>query len=476
MAGNDTHAQDDGCKIGFLIPDFAVENFLPKFQYLFQMEHEYTDELVTAWGGMKEMKMLIDKTGISKKLGGLGLPTGTSNNRIDPVGIIESFWVSIWIGCYRFSHTAVVRVDEVLRQIFGWKRVASGTTFGRFFKRFTPSMNHHLFIDLYSWFFGQLKFDNYTLDVDSSVITRYGGQQGSKKGYNPKKPGRGSHHPLFAFVNDIRMVANCWNRSGDTASSSNAIHFLEETFSILKNRTIGLFRADSGFCNSRILDFIESKNIAYVMACKLYANLQSRIYQIKDWTAIGEGIWISEIMYQQGGWGKARRVVLIKQSEEIRQRATGKKLKTLFSSMGITDEKVYRTRYHAFVTNQTLPATEIWSQYKRRGDAENRIKELKEDFGAEGFCMDSFCATETAMRFTMMAYNLMSLFRQLTHQKQPRPRLSTLRFNCFAVGSWVKGEGEKRTLKMAVPLKRRQWYDSLFANIQNSQLPLSLTG
>ena len=67
------------------------------------------------------------------------------------------------------------------------------------------------------------------------------------------------------------------------------------------------------------------------------------------------------------------------------------------------------TRYHAFVTNQSLPAAEIWNQYKRRGDAENRIKELKEDFGAEGFCMDDFCATETAMRFTMVAYNLMSL-------------------------------------------------------------------
>ncbi len=31
-------------------------------------------------------------------------------------------------------------------------------------------------------------------------------------------------------------------------------------------------------------------------------------------------------------------------------------------------------------------------------------------------------------------------------------------------------------LKMSVPLKRRQWYDGLFANIQNTQLPLSLTG
>jgi hypothetical protein len=139
------------------------------------MHHEYSDNMVTPWGGMKEMKMLIDKTGISKKLLELGLPQGKSNNSIDSISIIESFWVSIWIGCFRFSHTAVVRLDDdVLRQIFGWKRVASGTTFGRFFKKFTPSLNHTLFIELNSWFFEQLQFDNYTLDVDSSVITRYG--------------------------------------------------------------------------------------------------------------------------------------------------------------------------------------------------------------------------------------------------------------------------------------------------------------
>src|ERR1035437_2899820 len=439
------------------------------------LRHEFVDQSVTPWGGMLEMKKLIDKTGISKKLSEIGLPESKSNNKIDPVSLIESYWVSIWIGCFRFSHTAVVRVDEVLRQIYGWNRVASGTTFGRFFKKFTPSLNHRVFIDLYSLFFEQLTFDNYTLDVDSSVITRYGEQEGSKRGYNTKKPGRGSHHPLFALVNDLRMVANCWNRSGNTGSSSNCINFLEETFEILKHKKVGLFRADSGFCTSTILDYIESKNIAYVMSCKLYANLQNEIYQITQWRALGEGLWISEISYKQGGWKQARRIVVIKQSEEIRPKATGKKLKTLFSSMGIADDKVYNIRYHAFVTNQILPADEIWSQYKRRGDVENRIKELKEDFGVEGFCMDDFCATETAMRFVMVAYNLMSLFRQLTLQKQPQPKLSTLRFNCFAVGSWIDKNEQKTTLKMSVPLKRRQWYDSLFSFIENTKLPLSLT-
>lgn len=437
---------------------------------------EYSDNPVTPWGGMQEMKLLVDKTGILPKLRELPLPVSTSNNSIPALDIIESFWVGIWIGCFRFSHTAVVRMDEVLRQLFGWKRVPSGTTYGRFFKKFTPSMNHALFMELYRWFFKLVEFDNYTLDVDSSVITRYGLQEGSKVGYNPKKPGRASHHPLFAFVNDIRMVVNCWNRSGNTASSSNAVHFLEETFSILSDKKVGLFRADSGFCNSKILDYIECKNIPYVMSCKLYANLQSEIYQIKKWNPLGLGIWISEIEYKQGGWKAARRVVVIKQQEEIRTKATGKKLKTLFDTAGIDQDKVYKTRYHAFVTNQNLPAIQIWEQYKGRGDAENRIKELKEDFGVEGFCMDSFCATETAMRMVMIAYNLMSLFRLLTHQRHPSPKLQTLRFNCFAVGTWIEKENGTNILKLSIPLKRRQWYDSLFAYLEKEKLPLSLSG
>jgi len=440
------------------------------------LTYEYTDKPVTPWGGMQEMKMVIEKTRILEQLNTLPLPKSQSNNSIPALDIIESFWVSVWIGCFRFSHTAVVRVDEVLRQIFGWKRVPSGTTYGRFFKKFSPSMNYELFIKLYRWFFEQVQFDNYTLDVDSSVITRYGNQEGSMRGYNPRKPGRNSHHPLFAFVNDIRMVVNCWNRSGNTSSSSNVINFLKETFSILSGRKVGLFRADSGFCTSQVLDYIEGQEIPYVVSCKLYANLQQEIYKVSKWIPLGLGLWVSEIRYRQGGWEKARRVIVIRQQEEVRPRATGKKLRTLFDHAGLDMEKVYQTRYHAFVTNQDLPAVQIWEQYKGRGDAENRIKELKEDFGVEGFCMDDFCATETAMRFVMVAYNLMSLFRLLTSQTQPSPKLSTLRFNCFAVGSWVDEDTQNRTLKMSIPLKRRKWFDGLFSLLKITKLPLSLSG
>src|SRR2546429_9168764 len=34
---------------------------------------------------------------------------------------------------------------------------------------------------------------------------------------------------------------------------------------------------------------------------------------------------------------------------------------------------------------------------------------------------------------------------------------ATLRFNCFAVGSWVDNNAQGMLLKLSVPLKRRQW-------------------
>jgi hypothetical protein len=43
-----------------------------------------------------------------------------------------------------------------------------------------------------------------TLDLDSHVETVYGKQQRAKSGYNPRKPGRKSFHPLLCFIGETR--------------------------------------------------------------------------------------------------------------------------------------------------------------------------------------------------------------------------------------------------------------------------------
>ena len=68
------------------------------------------------------MKELLDKAEVREMLAELPLPQPRSNRGYSPIDIIESFWVSVWLGGAKFAHTAYVRFDEVLREIFNWKR------------------------------------------------------------------------------------------------------------------------------------------------------------------------------------------------------------------------------------------------------------------------------------------------------------------------------------------------------------------
>jgi hypothetical protein len=96
------------------------------------------------------------------------------------------------------------------------------------------------------------------------------------------------------------------------------------------------------------------------------------------------------------------------------------------------DEPASRYRYSLYVSNLELPAEQVWLSYRDRADAENRIKELRYDFGFDSFCMYKFWATEVAFHTIMMGFNLMSLFRQILLQSMSHATLSTLRFKCFA--------------------------------------------
>ncbi|MDI6803130.1 MAG: transposase [Bacteroidota bacterium] len=101
------------------------------------------------------------------------------------------------------------------------------------------------------------------LDLDSTVIERYGEQEGSRRGYNPSKPGRSSQHPLIAFIAELKVVVpTCrdWLRPGNTSSSNNMANFLEETFSLLGRMEVGLIRADNGFFSEKCLSSLRRRD------------------------------------------------------------------------------------------------------------------------------------------------------------------------------------------------------------------------
>jgi hypothetical protein len=106
----------------------------------------------------------------------LDLPQSGSNRGYKTYSIVEGFIISIWCGSNKFLNTEVTRHDCALGKIFGWKNTPVQNTYKRFFGKFTQAANQKVSVNLYSRIFDNFKFDNFTLDIDSFVMTKYGTQ------------------------------------------------------------------------------------------------------------------------------------------------------------------------------------------------------------------------------------------------------------------------------------------------------------
>lgn len=73
----------------------------------------------------------------------------------------------------------------------------------------------------------------------------------------------------------------------------------------------------------------------------------------------------------------------------------------------------------------------------------------------------SFDGTEASLFTMTIAYNFMSLFRQVVMSEKVRSRLSTLRYKLLAIPSLIENSTQNTIIKMAVQMRRRLWIQKL---------------
>lgn len=424
--------------------------------------YEYSDKKISPWGGMRLVKEVYDKVGLDEKLRSLPFHKTGSAVGYDHFEVIESFMMSVILGADNMMGASQVGYDDVLKEIFGWEKgMPSQSSLSRFFQKYGHEESDALFGELSNWWYDMLGYKNLTMDIDSTVITRYGSQEGAERGYNPKKKGRKSHHPIMAFVAEPKMVVNGWMRTGDSASSTQFKEFLDNTFAMIGQDRIGLVRGDSGFSGNEVLKELEKRQINYIVALPMKGGLVSRILEAGNWVASSvEGADFCSFEYQANSWGRPRRVVVVRKDTEKLPKSGGK---SLFSAQ----DDYLRYRYSAFATDTALSDELVWVTYRHRAEAENQIKELKYDYGLEGFCFDKIEATEFAFRWVLMTYNFMSFFRNAIAVSNVKHTLSTLKFKCIAIGAYLSTSARLKKLMLAVPKSNREYIDGLFQQIDN---------
>ena len=158
------------------------------------------------------------------------------------------------------------------------------------------------------------------------------------------------------------------------------------------------------------------------------------------------GIEAGEATFQAQGWTKERRIIVIREHKLELEEARGKQL---------FDDPTYK--YQAIVTDKTELPEEIWRFYRSHADIENRIKELKWDYGMDGFCLKKFWATTAAFQLVCLLHNLLILFERKIGSPIHRT-LSTWRVQVFACGAILGQAGRTQILRLALQGRWREQF------------------
>lgn len=146
-----------------------------------------------------------------------------------------------------------------VRRLFGWMAVPDPTTFGRWLRRCGAALTPLL--DELRWHLVRIRWQwtrvpkAVTVAVDSTVILRYGLKQaGAEKGYNPKKPGRPSHHPLLAFILETGDLVGLKWRPGSANTATGAVEWITALVERLRGAGVEdiTVRVDKGFFSEKL--------------------------------------------------------------------------------------------------------------------------------------------------------------------------------------------------------------------------------
>lgn len=418
-----------------------------------QVEVAFTDKPVSGWGGLLSIGRFFDALGVREALA-QALPDGrTSNNQVPVVDMVMQLIATVLSGGSRFEHIERVRVDAVVMKCLGAARFGSASALTTYLGNFAQSQCEQMHQVLNQLVFKVLLTiaGSDVLDLDSTVFDRYGKQQGSAKGYHPSRPGRKSHHPLLAMFAKMKIIAHAWLRSGAASPHRGCREFMMELLAQLPVEfRISAVRADSGFFSNSFLALLEERALPYAIRMKMTKSTAKWCASLSDWRHVSTDVEIAEGQYWSPAAGKHRRAIVTR--EAVRRQSEG----VLF--------EIVDYEYSAIVTTLHDEPLEVWRFYNGRGDCENRIKELKHDFNAGGFCLQSFAGTETAFRLTCFTFNMVALFKTLILQDR-RTTLATIRNRIFVVGAAVGSAARKTILRLALQGRWRGEFERLLRRV-----------
>lgn len=317
----------------------------------------------------------------------------------------------LFIGFNRIWHFVYIRLDAMLCGFFRLKRLPAASTFWRYVDSLGINQGKSL-LKVMSvlrervWQLCGFTFYQIRINIDTTVETVYGNQQGARKGHNIKHRGKKGLRPLLGFIEETREYLIGKLRKGTSVNRKEAAAFIAE----IKNYLPGcvqdvLLRADGEFLCWESVEAAIASGFSFIFANKGCRPLFDTEQWYRPWKR--RQIEFNSCLYQPKGWGQACRFVAMRIPKEKQQPVKGPQQCMLFKD----DQYTYRI----FCTDLAGKAHHVIAEYDKRADVENLVGETKRE-GLDVIPSAKFKNNYAFFQIVMLAYNIWRYMKMIAQR------------------------------------------------------------
>jgi hypothetical protein len=236
--------------------------------------------------------------------------------------------------------------------------------------------------------------------------------------------GHAMYQPLCWSEGHTRLPLRTRLRPGRTAAATGAVEDLRRLLPRLRRRfprAALVLRADAGFATPRLEATLEAEGVGYVLALGPNAVFTRRMARRRA--------------RAEARCTRTRQPVHLRTS--FRHRATRwPRQRRILVQLDVTASS---TSVRYYVTNRRGRAADLITWYAQRGEAENRIKEWKNDLHADRLSCHRYRANATRLQLHTLAFLLVAYFRHGLLSRTPlaRATVATIRTHLLKIGARI---------------------------------------
>lgn len=415
-----------------------------------EVEISFEGEEVSTDGGL----LLIDK--IDKEL---NLIDQIASNLLDTrdqiklthklKDIIKQRVYSIISGYEDLNDHDILRNDRLYQTLIGKdEALASSSTISRLERDIAITNNIRNQSVLVNTFINSYKQtpDSIVLDFDPTDFTLYGKQEGR------------SYHGYYKDYCYLPLIVTCDNHLLAAYLRPSNIDGAKHVWAILSllvkhirkswPDTKITFRADSGLCRHKILNWCERNLVDYIVGLsgnnvlnKESVSLQEAVKSEFERTHVPQKEFTS-FEYAASTWKCSRKVIA-----KCEHNAIGSNIRYVVTNIGGKDSELYM------------------GIYCKRGDMENRIKEVQLDMFGDRMSSSSFATNQFRLFLSAISYTYLNRLKDILHMPNtPRMYCNTVRLKIIKVATYIR----QNTRKIFIDFAKNHPYKDIVSKAFNN--------